>query len=158
MSGDTLLDLPDILQTVKIQRPGSGGDLPQVGEYSPYPVARRVNSTHTIMMDDDIENGSLGPFQDRPRMFPNMRSKAYTPWVRILYSIVYCYFCLIYIFSCGKLSLLSVVNVTCAFRSKQATFGSFVLFLLFFLYLLFFILRLFGSVDKNILQYLSIII
>ncbi|KAJ0966579.1 hypothetical protein J5N97_023496 [Dioscorea zingiberensis] len=32
-------------------------------------------------MDDDMENGSLGAFQDRPRRFPSMRSKSYTPLV-----------------------------------------------------------------------------
>ncbi|KAH7515252.1 hypothetical protein FEM48_Zijuj10G0007100 [Ziziphus jujuba var. spinosa] len=40
------------------------------------------------MMIDELENGSLGPYQDRPRTFPNMRSKAYTPWVfRVLMGI-----------------------------------------------------------------------
>lgn len=71
----------------KIQRPGSGGDLPpQGGEYSPFPVARRVNSTHTIMMDEDIME--TGTYHDRPRTFPNMRSKPYTPLIfRILLGI-----------------------------------------------------------------------
>ncbi|XWS19221.1 hypothetical protein CRYUN_Cryun32bG0112300 [Craigia yunnanensis] len=32
-----------------------------------------------MMMRDDVENGNLGPYQDRPRTFPNMRSKPYTP-------------------------------------------------------------------------------
>ncbi|KAK9229928.1 hypothetical protein WN944_022894 [Citrus x changshan-huyou] len=32
-----------------------------------------------MMMDDDMENGGLGPYQDRPRTFPNMRSKPYVP-------------------------------------------------------------------------------
>ncbi|XP_061361344.1 pyrophosphate-energized membrane proton pump 3 isoform X1 [Gastrolobium bilobum] len=40
------------------------------------------------MMDDDMESGTLGPYQDRPRTFPNMRSKAYTPLIfRILLGI-----------------------------------------------------------------------
>ncbi|XP_057968531.1 pyrophosphate-energized membrane proton pump 3 isoform X1 [Malania oleifera] len=41
------------------------------------------------MMDDDIESGALGPpYQDRPRTFPNMRSKPYTPLIfRILMGI-----------------------------------------------------------------------
>ncbi|GAU16153.1 hypothetical protein TSUD_297830 [Trifolium subterraneum] len=70
----------------KIQRPGSGGDLPQGGgEYNPYPVARRVNSSHSIMMDADMESGS---YHDRLRTFPNMRAKPYTPLVfRILLGI-----------------------------------------------------------------------
>jgi len=69
----------------KIQRPGSGADLPQGGgEYNPYPVARRVNSTHSIMMENDMESGALGlgAYQDKPRTFPNMRTKPYTPLVR----------------------------------------------------------------------------
>ncbi|PNY11766.1 pyrophosphate-energized membrane proton pump 3-like protein, partial [Trifolium pratense] len=68
-------------------RPGSGGDLPQGGgEYNPYPIARRVNSSHTIMMDSaDMESGS---YHDRLRTFPNMRAKPYTPLVfRILLGI-----------------------------------------------------------------------
>uniref|UniRef100_A0A7C8YEC4 H(+)-exporting diphosphatase n=1 Tax=Opuntia streptacantha TaxID=393608 RepID=A0A7C8YEC4_OPUST len=32
-------------------------------------------------MMDDIENGSMGPYQDRPRTFPDMRTKPYTPLV-----------------------------------------------------------------------------
>lgn len=43
-------------------------------------MARRVNSSHSIMMDD-MENGSMGPYQDRPRTFPDMRTKPYTPLV-----------------------------------------------------------------------------
>ncbi|KAG5538150.1 hypothetical protein RHGRI_025282 [Rhododendron griersonianum] len=69
----------------KIQRPGSGGDLPQIGGFNPFPVARRSNSSHAIAMDDDMESGNLGPYKDRPRTFPNMRSKPYTPLIfRIL--------------------------------------------------------------------------
>ncbi|KHG27326.1 Pyrophosphate-energized membrane proton pump 3 -like protein [Gossypium arboreum] len=35
-----------------------------------------------MMMGDDVENGNLGPYLDRPRTFPNMCSKPYTPlWV-----------------------------------------------------------------------------
>ncbi|KAB1218236.1 Pyrophosphate-energized membrane proton pump 3 [Morella rubra] len=69
-------------RTFKIQRPSSGGDLPQ-------PQVRRVNSTtHTVLMDDELENGNLGPYADKPRTFPNMRSKAYTPLIfRILMGI-----------------------------------------------------------------------
>lgn len=44
----------------KIHRPGSGGDLPQSGEFSPFPIARRVNSFQTVAMDDDMEGGKLG--------------------------------------------------------------------------------------------------
>ncbi|GMH17542.1 hypothetical protein Nepgr_019383 [Nepenthes gracilis] len=40
------------------------------------------------MMDDDLEKNALGPYQDRPRTFPDMRSKPYTPLVfRILMRI-----------------------------------------------------------------------
>ncbi|XP_042494651.1 pyrophosphate-energized membrane proton pump 2-like [Macadamia integrifolia] len=36
-------------------------------------------------MMDDVEDGNLGPYQDRPRTFPTMRSKPYTPLIlRIL--------------------------------------------------------------------------
>ncbi|KAF3653358.1 Pyrophosphate-energized membrane proton pump 3 [Capsicum annuum] len=39
-------------------------------------------------MDDDMEGGNLGPFQDRPRTFPSMKSKAYAPWIfRVLMRI-----------------------------------------------------------------------
>lgn len=69
------------IRTVKIQRPSSGGDLPQSGEYNPFPVARRINSSHTVLMDEDMENGNLGPYQDKPRTFPNMLSKPYTPLI-----------------------------------------------------------------------------
>lgn len=72
------------IKSLKIQRPSSGGDLPQTGEYNSFPVARRVNSAGTMMMGDDVENGNLGLYQDRPRTFPNMRSKPYTPLVRTL--------------------------------------------------------------------------
>ncbi|KAM1657945.1 hypothetical protein ACFX1Q_046105 [Malus domestica] len=68
--------------------PGSGGDLPQGGEYSPFPVARKVNSIHSMVMDVDVEGGNLGPYQDRPRTFPNMRGKSYNPLIfRILMRI-----------------------------------------------------------------------
>ncbi|XLU34693.1 hypothetical protein S245_070759, partial [Arachis hypogaea] len=57
----------------------SGGDLPQSGgEYNPYHAPRRVNSSHGMMIDDDKEAGSLGPYHDRPRTFLNMRTKPYT--------------------------------------------------------------------------------
>ncbi|KAL5723871.1 inorganic diphosphatase [Ranunculus cassubicifolius] len=40
------------------------------------------------MMDDDLEDGHIGLYQDRPRTFPSMRSKTYTPLVfRILMGI-----------------------------------------------------------------------
>lgn len=32
-------------------------------------------------MMDDIENGAMGPYQDRPRTFPDMRTKPYAPLV-----------------------------------------------------------------------------
>lgn len=59
--------------------------MPQGGEYNPsssFPVARRVNSSHSIMMEDDMETGTLGAYQDKLRTFPNMRTKPYTPLVR----------------------------------------------------------------------------
>lgn len=35
-----------------------------------------------------MEGGSLGPYQDRPRTFPSMKSKAYAPWIfRVLMRI-----------------------------------------------------------------------
>lgn len=42
-------------------------------------MARRVNSSLVIAMDDDVENGNVGLYQDRPRTFPNMRSKTQLP-------------------------------------------------------------------------------
>ncbi|GER48301.1 K(+)-insensitive pyrophosphate-energized protonpump [Striga asiatica] len=62
-----------------MQRQGSGGDLPHSGEFNSFPVGRRVNSFQAITMDDDVEGGNLGPYQEKPRIFPNMRSKPYTP-------------------------------------------------------------------------------
>ncbi|XP_048419882.1 pyrophosphate-energized membrane proton pump 2 isoform X2 [Pyrus x bretschneideri] len=39
-------------------------------------------------MDVDVEGGNLGPYQDRPRTFPNMRGKSYNPLIfRILMRI-----------------------------------------------------------------------
>lgn len=77
------LSFTEIVTQFKIHRPGSGGDLPQTGEFSPFPVARRVNSFQTVAMDDDMEGGNLGPFLERPRTFPDMRSKPYTPLVSV---------------------------------------------------------------------------
>ncbi|KAF1869547.1 hypothetical protein Lal_00017122 [Lupinus albus] len=46
-------------------------------EFNTYPVVRRVNSNHTIIMDADMETAI--------RTFPNMRTKPYTPLIfRIL--------------------------------------------------------------------------
>lgn len=39
------------------------------------------SSSHAVAMDDDMENGSLSPYPDRPRRFPSMRSKSHTPLV-----------------------------------------------------------------------------
>ncbi|URE05948.1 Inorganic H+ pyrophosphatase [Musa troglodytarum] len=61
-------------------RQGSGSDLPQVGEFAPFPVARRVNSSHSVTMDDAMENG-MGSYQERPRTFPSMRSKSHYPLI-----------------------------------------------------------------------------
>ncbi|RYR08671.1 hypothetical protein Ahy_B05g076470 isoform C [Arachis hypogaea] len=88
--GFTTLDtLKRTREESKKQRLGSGGDLPQSGgEYNPYRALRRVNSSHGMMIDDDKEAGSLGPYHDRPRTFPNMRTKPYTPVIfRILLGI-----------------------------------------------------------------------
>lgn len=60
----------------KIQRQGSGGDLPQVGEFVPFPVTRRANS-YSIMMEADMENGRS--YQERPRTFSTVRSKSSVP-------------------------------------------------------------------------------
>ncbi|XLT62171.1 hypothetical protein HN873_018695 [Arachis hypogaea] len=44
-----------------------------------------------MMIDDDMEAGSLGPYHDRPRTFRNMRTKPYTPLIfRILLGINVC--------------------------------------------------------------------
>ncbi|KAK4439864.1 Pyrophosphate-energized membrane proton pump 3 [Sesamum alatum] len=67
-----------IVTKFKIQRQGSGGDLPQSGEFNPFPVARRVNSFQAVAMDDDMEGGI---YQERTRTFPNMRSKPYSPLI-----------------------------------------------------------------------------
>ncbi|XP_038713968.1 pyrophosphate-energized membrane proton pump 2 [Tripterygium wilfordii] len=41
-----------------------------------------------MMMGDDMESGNLGPYQDRPRTFPNLGSKPYTPLIfRVLMRI-----------------------------------------------------------------------
>lgn len=67
----------------KIQRQDSGGDLPPGG-----PVTRRVNSFQSVTMDDVMESGNLGPYQERLRTFPNMRTKPYTPLIfRVLMGI-----------------------------------------------------------------------
>lgn len=62
--------------------------MPQAGEYNSFPAARRVNSASAMMIGDDVESGNLVPYQDRPRTFPNMRSKPYTPLIfRVLMGI-----------------------------------------------------------------------
>ena len=35
-------------------------------------------------MDNDVEGGNLGPYADRPRVFPNMRGKVHTPLVNTI--------------------------------------------------------------------------
>ncbi|MQL71291.1 hypothetical protein Taro_003625, partial [Colocasia esculenta] len=122
-----------VQECVKIQRPGSGGDLPQAGEFVPYPVARRVNSSHSVMMEGDVEAVGLGAYPDRPRTFPSMRSKQYTPLifrifmginVRVLFVLLL--LCLgamfyigastspiiIFVFSIGLLSFLFSIYLT----------------------------------------------
>ena len=86
--------------------------MPQGGEYNPFPVARRVNSAHTMLMDGDLEDGNLGPYQDRPRTFPNMRSKAYTPLVRIIATIL---FHVVILVKTHSFSLFSFLNASCVF-------------------------------------------
>ncbi|CAI8601505.1 unnamed protein product [Vicia faba] len=40
------------------------------------------------MMDEDMESGALGSYHDRPRTFPNMRTKPYTPLIfRVLLGV-----------------------------------------------------------------------
>ena len=65
----------------KIQRPSSGGELPHSTGFSSQPIVRRANSAQNMMMDEDVEQASLMSFNDRPRAFPNMRSKTYSPLV-----------------------------------------------------------------------------
>lgn len=69
----------------KIRRQDSGGDLPPVGKFQLLPGTPRVNSFQSVAMDDVMESGNLGPYQERLRTFPNMRSKPYTPLVRITF-------------------------------------------------------------------------
>ncbi|KAH9305858.1 hypothetical protein KI387_010262, partial [Taxus chinensis] len=73
------------INSYKIERLGSASNLLQSGEYPSAPVvARRVNSSYTMMMDNDVEE-AIGPYQDKPRTFPAMRSKSNTPWfLRVL--------------------------------------------------------------------------
>ncbi|KAM3702026.1 hypothetical protein ACJW31_05G219700 [Castanea mollissima] len=37
-----------------------------------------------MFMDNDVEEGNLGPYADRPRVFPSMRSKAHTPLIFLI--------------------------------------------------------------------------
>jgi len=62
----------------KIERPGSGSDLPQGGEFAPFLVTKRANS-YSIMMESDMEKGR--PYQERPRTFSSVRSKSSIPLV-----------------------------------------------------------------------------
>lgn len=39
------------------------------------------STTLSVVMDEGLEDGNLGPYADRPRIFPIMRSKAYTPLI-----------------------------------------------------------------------------
>lgn len=51
-------------------------------------MTRRVNSFQSVTMDDVMESGNLGPYQERLRTFPNMRTKPYTPLIfRVLMGI-----------------------------------------------------------------------
>ncbi|XP_068639137.1 pyrophosphate-energized membrane proton pump 2-like [Aristolochia californica] len=42
-----------------------------------------VNSSHAVVMDEDMESGSLlmGSYPDKPRTFPNMKSNPYAPFI-----------------------------------------------------------------------------
>ncbi|KAL6529542.1 Pyrophosphate-energized membrane proton pump 2 [Orobanche gracilis] len=55
-------------------------------------------------MDDDMEGGNLGPYQERQRTFPNMRSKPYTPLIfRLLMRINIRVLLVLLIFGLGAL-------------------------------------------------------
>lgn len=72
-------------ECINIQRPNSGAELPHSTGFTPLPIVRRANSAQNMMMDEDIEQASLMSFNDRPRAFPNMRSKTYSPLVKLLF-------------------------------------------------------------------------
>jgi len=63
--------------------------LPQSGEYpSALTFARRTNSSYAVMMDNDVEEGMMGSYQDKPKTFPAMRSKSNSPWIlRVLFGL-----------------------------------------------------------------------
>ncbi|KAG5556894.1 hypothetical protein RHGRI_007216 [Rhododendron griersonianum] len=68
-------------------------------------------------MDDDMESGNLGPYKDRPRTFPNMRSKPYTPLVRTIsrYSMLSSLFCrmLSFLFTSNQISYCVAYGLFC---------------------------------------------
>ena len=55
--------------------------MPHSTGFTSQPIVRRANSAQNMMMDEDVEQASLMSFNDRPRAFPNMRSKTYSPLV-----------------------------------------------------------------------------
>lgn len=83
--------------------------MPQSGEYPSAPVvARRVNSSYTMMVDNDVEE-ALGPYQDKPRTFPIMRSKSKTPWVlRVLFGLNRRVYYLLSVLALGALFYIGV--------------------------------------------------
>ncbi|KVH94057.1 hypothetical protein Ccrd_003884 [Cynara cardunculus var. scolymus] len=48
---------------------------------NPFPVPQTLIFFGAVAMDDAMETGNLAPYQERPRTFPNMRSKPSTPLV-----------------------------------------------------------------------------
>ncbi|XP_043712692.1 pyrophosphate-energized membrane proton pump 2 [Telopea speciosissima] len=73
------------------------------------------------MMDEDVEDGNLGPYQDRPRTFPTMRSKPYTPLIlRILMGLnvrvliillLLCFGAIFYIGACTSPIIVFVFSI-----------------------------------------------
>lgn len=98
--------------------------MPQGGEYSPFPVARRVNSLHATGMDADLEDGNIGAYQGRPRTFPIMRSKQYTPLifrifmgvnVRVMYALLLLGFGAIFYIGASTSPIIVFVFSICIF-------------------------------------------
>ncbi|XP_024979760.1 pyrophosphate-energized membrane proton pump 2 isoform X4 [Cynara cardunculus var. scolymus] len=57
----------------------------QGSKVNPFPVPQTLIFFGAVAMDDAMETGNLAPYQERPRTFPNMRSKPSTPLIfRIL--------------------------------------------------------------------------
>lgn len=82
----------------------------QSGEYpSALTVARRVNSSYAVMMDNDVEEGMMGSYQDKPKTFPAMRSKSNAPWIlRVLFGLNKRIYYLILLLTFGALFYIGV--------------------------------------------------